>query len=441
MATQHLKIVFFAYAFPPFNYAGAHRLRHFVRFLTESGWECAIVTIKETYAGPKDPSLVASLPAGIRICRTPTFDAFELQNRFLGVLQPNRTKTSTTTIRGTSWWLAGLGVLYRFFVRFFFFPDESMAWRWLAYRQALSFAEDFQPDVVFSSSLPNTSHLLALRIATKLHVPLAVDFRDEWTQNEYRPPLTPLHALLHRCAERHVLERAELVTATTEPMTRQLKSAAPLSSARFETVFNGFDDTGISGTNSPTNTFRIVHTGNFYGQRTPDPFFRALINVIREKRVDPSRLEIIFAGSSSFPMDAYDKDESALLERCVQMMGYIKQSDALALQQSATILLLIQDGTHLASKLFEYLRTGRPILAITPSRGQTAEILRHINGLPTVGPDDPRRIADILSDAFLEWEKNHIVPIQYNNSVVRTFSRREQTLALDHFLRSIVHRS
>src|SRR5690606_21015845 len=94
--------------------------------------------------------------------------------------------------------LAVLAKIYHFFVRLFFLPDEAMFWQWMALPAAERCVRDFKPDIILSSSLPNSTHLLAARLSKKYGIPFAADFRDEWSQNSYRKPITPLHDFIQR---------------------------------------------------------------------------------------------------------------------------------------------------------------------------------------------------------------------------------------------------
>jgi glycosyltransferase involved in cell wall biosynthesis len=84
----------------------------------------------------------------------------------------------------------------------------------------------------------------------------------------------------------------------------------------------------------------------------------------------------------------------------VQHLGPLDRADALALQRSADVLVLItsRDPSEATGKLFEYLAAGRPILAL--AEGNEAErIVRETNTGITVPPDDVDAIADALRRA------------------------------------------
>ena len=76
------------------------------------------------------------------------------------------------------------------------------------------------------------------------------------------------------------------------------------------------------------------------------------------------------------------------------LSGPVSRDESLRAMQSASALLLLQPGTTVSvpGKLFEYLATGRPILALT-EESETAELVRASGVGVAVLPDDEAAIA------------------------------------------------
>ncbi len=60
-------------------------------------------------------------------------------------------------------------------------PDPQIVWTAAAYASGLYIARREKPDVLYSSSPPNSLNVLALALARKLGLPWIADFRDPWT--------------------------------------------------------------------------------------------------------------------------------------------------------------------------------------------------------------------------------------------------------------------
>ena len=64
------------------------------------------------------------------------------------------------------------------------------------------------------------------------------------------------------------------------------------------------------------------------------------------------------------------------------------------------LLLTMTDGPSLPGKLFEYLATGKPIVAISPLDGEVARILRRTGAGRCVAPTDRQGIRNLLLDVY-----------------------------------------
>jgi hypothetical protein len=65
------------------------------------------------------------------------------------------------------------------------------------------------------------------------------------------------------------------------------------------------------------------------------------------------------------------------------------------------LLLSVAPGAHwhLTAKVFEYLGSGRPILAVVPP-GDCRDLLEHCGGATLVDPAEPERITELLAMAI-----------------------------------------
>ncbi len=78
----------------------------------------------------------------------------------------------------------------------------------------------------------------------------------------------------------------------------------------------------------------------------------------------------------------------------------VSRAEALALQRSADALVLLtsRNSSEATGKLFEYLFSGRPIVALAENN-EAARIIRETNTGVTVPPDDVDAIAAALRQA------------------------------------------
>jgi glycosyltransferase involved in cell wall biosynthesis len=204
--------------------------------------------------------------------------------------------------------------------------------------------------------------------------------------------------------ERRVASAADVVIGVTRPIADDF---ATRLSARSAFVSNGWDpslDARVANVEHPAldhGAVNLVHTGKLSGLRgrDPRPLFAALRMLSIEEPKLAARLRIVLAGR-------LDAEEDQLLREldhrlAVVHVGHLERDAAAALQRDADALLLItsHNGVSQATgKLFEYLTSGRPIIALAQDN-EAARIVRETGTGITVAPDDVQGIARALATA------------------------------------------
>jgi glycosyltransferase involved in cell wall biosynthesis len=112
--------------------------------------------------------------------------------------------------------------------------------------------------------------------------------------------------------------------------------------------------------------------------------------------------------------------EDAGLERIVRHVGVLSRSDAIALQRSADVLVLLTSPSlvwELPGKVFEYFGARRPILALARDN-EAARLVEDTGTGWTVAPDDidaiVARLKTLLAgEATLEYDDARLAPYIY----------------------------
>jgi glycosyltransferase involved in cell wall biosynthesis len=279
-----------------------------------------------------------------------------------------------------------------------------------------------------TTSGPCSAHLVGLALRRKLGIPWVADFRDEWTTNPYLRDRYPTgwHRRLNRSLERTVLEEADRVVCVSRPWLDALRGVAPgLSADKFSALPNGYDAEHFpTGPGHRPDRFRVVYTGTFYGHRSPGVFFEAVRRAIAPGRIPPDDLEIVFMGHRSAGRET-DPGLGGVL-RAVEHRPYF---ESLELMRSAALLLLVVPpeggtGNH-TGKLFPYLASGRPILALAPAKNVAAELVRSSRSGTVVPPDDPDGIARALVDGHAAWKRGEAFTGQDRERIARYEADRQ----------------
>ena len=161
-------------------------------------------------------------------------------------------------------------------------------------------------------------------------------------------------------------------------------------------VPNGWDpDLEREADGTPTTALEpraltLVHTGKLSGDwgRHPGNLFEALRRLQEEEPDVADRLSLVLAGRLNH--DEQRLIEEAGLERIVRHVGVLSRGDAIALQRSADVLVLLTSPTlvwELPGKVFEYFGARRPILALAKDN-EAARLVEETGTGWTVAPDD-----------------------------------------------------
>jgi glycosyltransferase involved in cell wall biosynthesis len=381
MSAPGRSILLVAYFYPPCRDTGAQRPAAMAKYLRRLGHRVTVLTTSAYGAGSPDEAEVERAS-----------DLQLLRGRLRGHDRIDAL-FDADTYSGRPHLLSRLVV-----------PEPlRIAWAPFARRRALRLHRHRHFDCVITSSPPESAHLVG-RGLRRRGVPWVVDLRDAWTFEPLRPPFaTALQHRLDERLERRWLGEADAVVCVSEPAAADLRGrgiADPLL------VPNGWDpdsapDPGghAKGAASQLDPERVslVYTGRFgtYG-RNPAGLVEALGRFAREDPATAGRLELAIAGPlTEAERGLFARDVSPAR---ISLLGTLPRERALALQHAADALLLLAQPTRsqLANfKLFEYLATGRPILAL--AAGTEAGRIAAEAGYETVAADDETAIAAALA--------------------------------------------
>ena len=357
------RLIMLAYYYPPQNEIGAARPHRFARYLRRGGTEVIVVTSSALIKDPGEEQVVRV--AGRHGGRAPR--------------EPPATRGGHV--------VHTLSKAMHGFERIFMPYDDRLAW--LPHAYAAAARELRQGDVLFSTHPPVVTHLTALALKQRFGLPWIADFRDPLWGNPYRT--SQRAALVDPIVERMTLECADAVIANTDASADLLRRRYPRLADKVHVIWNGFDlDDGLVPGPVPQLRRRIIaHVGTLYGTRTPMPLLLSLERLIEQGRLDPETIQFRQVGRAD-PNCLNLADpvmETLALLGCFHVVNHnIPVADARQQMLAAEWLLLldmneVNPGLQVPAKTFEYLRTGRPVLAITTPGSSTARVLE-IAGTP-----------------------------------------------------------
>lgn len=419
------RVLMLSFYFPPSNLAGVFRSLRLVKYLPAYGWQPLVVAAQlDDQAGGYDAGLLAEIPPHTLVRRTPVRYPDEMIQQYLArifrFLLPARVTSSETKAgdsnsvdtgdncspRHRSPWrprrwgrnLWDMALLT---------PDQHIWWQRPAVRAARRLIDRYRPQLIFSTSPPHSTHLIALRIKQRAGLPWVMDMRDPWATKPWGlKARNPWGQRLHPAFESKCVRHADCVLLNTHRMYEDFISRYPAEPRhKFRILTNGYDPSMAARVSEHVaqpvevgNQHRLLlcHPGSLYGQRDPRPLIAAL-KLLRDEGVDV-RLEQI--GECSPHFDLKRQIEEHNLEQVVTVRKRVPHDTLLQRMAAADILLVVQPQTaiQVPAKLFEMLLFHKPIVALTGD-GETADIVRS-RGLGQVArPDRARAIADAIRAA------------------------------------------
>jgi len=424
MSKRLLMIINF---FPPAAGGGVYRPLSFVKHLARASWEITVVTPKPGEFWISDPELEARVPAGVRVVRTGSLSGL----RTLNAVRGGRSRRSS----------GGFGLLRRL-GEIFLVPDTYVGWVPFAARAAARLCRGERFDLVYSTSPPDSSHLVARSVARRFGMPWVADFRDPWIALRLRRPPTPLHRFWHERLERGVME-ADAVLVTTEWHGEALRSSFPR--ARIERVPNGYDEedfTGLDSLRPPERPFTILHGGMLTLGRSIGPFLDGLSLFCGERPGSRDNLRVVFLGSRESRNE--ELVARAGLQDVVSFEDNVGHAECVKRERSSHVLLLLKHDDDryrglVPGKLYEYIGARRPVLAVVPE-GEAADTVRE-NGRGEVAPiDDPRGIAKAISRMY-DLHMEGSLDSAYSLGELPRYTRRNAAVRLDEIMLSLLEES
>ncbi len=370
--------------FPPMGGGGVYRPLSFVRYLPEHGWRVTVVAPRGDAFWIRDESLVATIPSDCRVVRTATWSA-------QGVLAAARAGGKSAPTRSSSKFAVARRAGAMLLV-----PDTYVGWFPFALRAALREARATAFDAVYSTSPPETSHLVGDAVRARTRLPWVADFRDPWMNLRLLDPPSAWHARVHRALEARVCAHARAVLVTTRWHEATMKESYPRANViRIANGYDGDEARSVADVAPEARPMRIVHAGMLTQRRSATPFLEALARFFAARPEARADIEVEFVGARE---DENERavDRLALSDR-VQFRASLPHDSVLQLERRAHVLLLIKhvdsryDGL-VPGKLYEYIGLARPVLALAPP-GEARSLVESLRRGETADAGDVEAIA------------------------------------------------
>ena len=413
-------VLIIAYHFPPqAGSSGLLRSLKYCRYLPKFGWHAAALTPHARAYEKIDEKSLNSIPKDVPVIRSFALD----------------TKKHM-----------GIGGRY---LRYMALPDRWVSWVLGGVPAGLRTVRKYKTDILYCTFPIMSAALIGLWLQRFTGLPWVLDLRDPMSQEDY-----PHDLLVRRVwtkVERACMRRVSRVIFTAEATRRMYLERYPefLTPEMCVLISNGYDEADFRDMEVPAigpvpagRRIRLVHSGLIYPvERDPRPMFNALGRLKKMGRLTADRIQIVFRAPGS--EDLYRK---LLAERDIEdlitLEPHLPYRQALQECAEADGLLLFQAADcamQIPAKAYEYLRIGKPILALTTHTGDTAALLREVGGATIVNIASEDEIYEGLS-SFVDALRVGTHPVPNKNKIQR-YTREAQAGQLAKVLDGLMEKS
>ena len=367
-------VLIVSYYAPPYrSIHGTQRISKFAKYLSAQGWKVVFLTTEPRNADEVDASGEA-LSDAVEVCRMPAMRYHPLVRK--GLIP----------------------------------PDHFLLWVPEASRKIREICSSRNVSVILATVPPYTNAVAAAVASRETGVPLVVDFRDPWTKIDVEWVLrNPISRKLNQWLEQAVLRTSSRIVMVDPPeyVRDYFVDHDEQVGRKIVSIANGYDEEDFVGLESGSppdqDRFCISYVGGLYGQENANN----LVGIFEAwARRSPKTLpHVLFE---------YAGGNGELLARLSGLpihfrdLGYVSHRDSIRIRMRSHLQLFAQPMSFkkhvMSGKIYEILRVGVPVLALTHLDGGVSSLLGRASAGVVVDPRDAEAAATELQRAFDCWK-------------------------------------
>lgn len=369
------RVLVIAYHYPPLAGAGVLKTLRTTRYFSKFGWQPIVLTVRnpEPYHRAANP-----IPDGIKVYRSWRIPGGNLLARLLRRL--------------------GLDD------RWLLLPDQHLLWAPGAFIVGLYLMISQKIDLIYVTGPPYSALIAGTVLQRMTGKPLVVEVRDPWSFNRGRKGYpTPLHRKIDQCYERWVLRSAALITCIYRITADGYRALYPWTIDKIVVYYDTIDLRDLPQKYDSYPKYTLTYIGTFYPPyATLYATLQAIKVLLEDKTITPATFCFNYVGPLDKTFTAMA--DSLGVAEVVHWAGYktLKETQ-LEVFKSQALLLLLEFAT-INTKLFDYLASGRMILAVVPEFAELRGLLeRYAASYNSVSDQDYPKIAEILKQCYNDF--------------------------------------
>lgn len=284
-------------------------------------------------------------------------------------------------------------------------------------------------DVVINSACPFIEMLFGYQLKKKLKCKWICDFRD---LPFLKDVTDDTHIARRIMAQKMAL--ADKITVVTRGSAEIFRDFFPDYAERLEVVTNGFSETDRREHSTiDDDKLHIVYTGSFASSY--NRIINSLFSAIHLLKTDFPDLPFVLDCAGGNQKTIINCAGEHGMKSIVKDHGFLPREEAMQLQNSADILLLLSGNSiALPAKMFEYMLCEKPILCFlygTNSKGEATEVIREIKlGLAVEEADGEQVVKEVADYLKMQLERKRSgMPLLFNPVTEKVQRYNHDTIA------------
>ncbi len=402
------RVLIISFDFPPYRSSAVYRMTGLTKYLPQFGWQPTVLTVRRA-EGHQEPKLLEKLPSEVRLVQTRYLRISSWENsaasavRGLGGLRSVPTDTRQPRFDR---YLRSLGELVRSSL---YFPDDTVGWVPFGLAKAIQLHRDRPFDLVYTTNPPRSAPVIGLLLKILCGIPWVCEFMDPWYLPKGR-----LRRKSEDWLQALLVHKADRVVVMVKQHAEELRRLFNLPAEKLAVVRNGFFEEDFASAEATEKyplapgRLHLSHFGTIYPENSGS-FFPALTELVQESPELKERLRVNIVGYPSESVLQYAREGE--LKDIIQIHGFIQdRAEVLQMMRASHCLLLFWgrlDFSRLAvaGKTYDYLRVGRPILALT-QEGGVKELVEEAEAGWVVPPDNTEGIKQALKAVLRNHREN-----------------------------------
>jgi len=370
------RVLFITYYWPPSGKASLHWPLKVMKHLPKFGWQPSVLTVEEDTFSQPDETLSENISPEINVTRAKSYEPFNIYKKFIGKKEDDQLVTSEIISKSNKSLSHRISIWLRMNL---FIPDARIGWYFPAVKAARKLIKDEKIDAIVSVGPPHSTHLIGKRISKKLNVPHIPVFIDPWVDIIYYKDFkrSKITLSIDNHLEKSVLRNAKAIVFVTETMQNDYLKKYNFIEGKSNVLYWGYNEEDFERivVNKEQKEEKIlVHAGNIFSYQNPPNFWKRIKN--ENESGNNIRIKFIGTVDPEIKKSIHEEGLNEITEYC----GFLPYDEMLKnISEADFLLVCASEPRHVPGKLFEYLRTGNPIIAFGDNNKEVKQILENSN--------------------------------------------------------------